>query len=300
MSIYCHMEKLIYIDTDETWRAKEKRSIRDHLAAMLHLPYPITQKQGELLGYMLEGYQIRGLSQKETAMLWQGIWEANKTASARAAAGTVCRRDQSRLFKTLKKIEKQMKIKEIKQGEMQAKTDGRDAAFLFLGWEMPDYPYALVKRFYEKYRAQDERVKAAEQMILVDGGNGTDTFHVASEEDDKEMTFVSEICGEYNHVTIITERAEAWNELKEHAYMEYGLSIRCSEDRRDIHFLEKRTLIVDFGRESRKCCKNYPKRSIYMDFAETREKKHVISAKCRDIPYVSMRNALDTALKDRV
>lgn len=300
MSIYCHMEKIIYIYADTKQAAKAEKSIGERLSAVLCLPYPVTKAQAELLGYTLEGWQIGGLSGREAARLWQGLWEENKTEHTRIEAGTACRRERSRLFKTLKKIEKRMKIEEIKQREMRAKTDGRSAAFLFLGWEVPEYPYALLKRFYEKYRAQDERAKAAEQLILIDGGNGTDTFHVALEEADKEMTLVSEICGTYNYVTIITERAEAWDELKEHAYMEYGLSIRCGRDGKELHFLEKRTLIVDFGQESPKCCKNYPKQSIYMDFVGTEEKKRVISVKCREIPYLSVRNALDTALKDKV
>lgn len=298
VSIYCHMEKIIYIYADTKQAAKAEKSIGARLTAVLCLPYPVTKAQAELLGYTLEGWQIGGLSGREAALLWQDA-QGEKRDGVQTKAGAAYRKKRSRLMRTLRKIEKQRKC-ECKKGEMLAGTDRQNAAFLFLGWEVPEYPYALLKRFYEKCRAQDERAKAAEQLILIDGGNGTDTFHVALEETDREMTFVSEICGTYNYVTIITERAEAWDELKEHAYMEYGLSIRCGRDGKELHFLEKRTLIVDFGQESPKCCKNYPKQSIYMDFIGTEEKKRVISVKCREIPYVSVRNALDTALKDKV
>lgn len=298
MSIYCHMEKIIYIYVDTKQAVKAKKSIRSYLAAVLCLPYPVKKTQAECLGYALEGWQLSGLSSREAETLWQGA-QGEKRDSVHTKAEAAYRRKRRRLMRTLQKIENRWKS-EGNKGEMLAGADRQNTAFFFLGWELPDYPYALLKRFYERCRVQDRRAKMAEQLILIDGEHDADIFHVALEDAEKEMTFVSEICGSYNYVTIITERAEAWNELKEWAYMEYGLSIRCSSDGKELHFLDKRTLIVDFSPESRKCCKHYPKQSVYLDFAETEEKKRMISVKCREIPYLSVRNALDTALKDKV
>lgn len=120
------------------------------------------------------------------------------------------------------------------------------------------------------------------------------------EMEDRELAFLSEVYHVYNYATIVTDRPKAWEEFAEMAYEEYGLSVRCVRDGGMLSFPDKKTLIVDMGRRGRRCMRNFPRDSVYMDMWWTRDKRRRIAAKCGKIPYVSLRNLLDTALRDGV
>ncbi len=263
VSIYCRMKKIIYCYTVHLPIQKKnlKYDIKQRLAKLFGRPYAITERQCSFLDYPVEGYAMEGMT-----------WHPGKDVRE---AG--CREQ-----KTLVKLKKR-----IRKREMQESTDGD--AFLFCAWEEGGYPTELLEKYYAWQRKELEAVYGAEQLIVLDG-----------EEIVQEVTFVSQICGEYNYVTVVTERAEVWEALSENCYEEFGLSIRCVSDDVRLRFREKRTLILDWGERGRKCLRNLPEDSVYMDFYRAEGKRHVISVKCRKIPYLSPHNALDTLLKDTV
>lgn len=263
VSIYCRMKKIIYCYTVHLAKQKKSRKHdpKQRLAKLLGLPYPITERQCSFLEYPVEGYAIEGMM-------------AHPGKDAQEAG---CR-ERKTLIKLKKLIQKR---------EMQ-KSAGGDA-FLFCAWEEGGYPTELLEKYYAWQRKEAEAVHRAEQLIVLDG-DGIE----------QEVTFVSQICGEYNYVTVVTERSEAWEALSENCYEEFGLSIRCVSDDVRLCFREKRTLILDWGERGRKCLRNLPKDSVYMDFYRVEGKRHAISVKCRKIPYLSPHNALDTLLKDTV
>lgn len=287
VSIYCHMEKIIYCDTklsvDGKGKNKDKRCLWEWIAKVMRLSYPVTEKQVAFLGCPVHSYVIEGISRQEAA----GFWRQRTEEKLRDGNGSV-----TRFIKTIREIEKRMKKEEMQEKEREIQS-----AFLFLTWAKSDYPLELVRLFYEECRKENGKVGMAEQLIFLDG---CEEGAFEAEESEREVTLLSEICGAYNHVTIITENPDRWEGVTENAYEEYGLSIRCVSDDRNVCFREKKTLILDMGSENKKCCKNFPKDSMYMDFCESEEKRRIISVKCREIPYLSIRNALDTVLKDAV
>lgn len=282
VSIYCHMEKIIYCYTIQNPKRKlsMKEKAGEWLAELLCLPYPIMEKEGCFLDYPVVGYAIEGMAALPENGNRPGI------SGKRTAQRISEKRAVQRAERTLEKLKKQ-----IRKREMQGMPGESRNAFLFLAWEEGDYPPDLLTHYYTWQRKENAAVRQAEQLIVLD---------CQQPEADEIMTFVSQICGDYNYVTIVTERKEVWEPVAEEGYEEYGVSLRCVSDNARLCFREKKTLVLDWGKDSRKCLRNLPKDSVYMDFYRAEGKRHVISVKCREIPYLSPHNALDTVLKDTV
>jgi len=275
-SIYCNMEKIIYINAVKAAEKQEKDTgLRSRIRHTGRLPYPVTVKEGMALGFPITEYRIEGISEQSIGLLSLNDRDVGKI----------------RLDRTLKKIKKQIEKKEMQTGD----------AFLFCGWREHSYPPELISAFYRDRYRKNMFVFRAEQLILLDGwekGEEDERFRMDTE--DTELTFVSEIYSTFNYATIVTEREDFWQGFVETAYEEYGLSVRCAGDGRNLIFRNKKTLVADLSGKAKECCRNLPADSVYMDFRESAEKSRSISAKRGEIPYLSVRNALDTALKDTV
>lgn len=287
--IYWSMEKIIYIYALK--EAKQKTGIWQRLQNTLSLSYPVEEKKVVLADFPVSGYGIKGPDAAEIAALPES---GNRKEQQRGG--------WRRLRRTLKKIEKRMQKK-----EMQKMTRMSQNAFLFFQWEDCIFPAELLLGFYENCRKENVFVFRAEQLIFLDGweppqekGEEAGREIEWDESENVEMTFMSGIYSTYNYVTIVTRRKEAWETFVDTAYEEYGLSVRCTADSGNLTFREKATLVVDLCRSGRDCCRAFPKSSVYMDLREDRDKMHQISVKCREIPYISLRNTLDTMLKDTV
>lgn len=297
VSIYCNMEKIIYLYAVR--ETKKKRGIWQWLQDVLCLRYPVRRRECLFLNIPVSAYAIVGPGTEELSVLEKadrpGMAEGVGDGSVARRGGLKRSRHESckacRYRRTLKTIKKQ-----IQRKEMQTMTNWSDDAFLFFQWKDCMYPASLLLQFYRKCRQENAAVRQAQQLIFLDG------WEMSKETDggEAEMTFMSEIYTTYNYVTIVTERKEAWQEFVQAAYEEYGLSVRCVNDSPDITFREKETLILDMCRREKGCYRSFPGSSVYMDLRESRDKRYRISVKCRGIPYVSLRNALDTALKDTV
>ena len=151
-------------------------------------------------------------------------------------------------------------------------------------WKEDAFPRELQLRFYRDCR---NRHREAQQLIVF----------APMEPNEQDVTMVSEMCVDYNYMTIVTEREGDWEELVAAIYEEQGLLARCTTDDNRLCFPEKKAVVADLGKVIKKCSKNLPKDSVYVDLYESEEKRHAIWVKCRNIPYFSMHNALDTILK---
>lgn len=287
------MEKIIYITAERHDGIRRSGKRRETVRKVLGLPCPVFRKTGTALGFPIVEYKIEGIGEEEAAEL-----EADTERGAGKGNLLPVRERRSRRIRwnrTLKKIKKQ-----IQKNEMRKMTGMSGDAFLFCGWREYRYPPELMCAFYKSCYENNVFVLRAEQLIFLDGWEEEEGDRLWRELDDPELAFLSEIYTTYNYLTIVTDRAAFWQEFTEEAYEEYGLSVRRTEDGENVTFREKKTLIVDLGREMRKCCGNFPPGSVYLDFRETYDKTRGIFEKCGEIPRLSLRNALDTVRKDTV
>ncbi len=284
MSIYCNMEKIIYVYTQP--KRKEKGGALGYLRKRFCLPWPVACQKGVFLDMPLGAYAVGGVSAAEIRRLLEGKGETG--------------RGRLRLARTLRGIKRRIQ-----------KENGRgvaERALLLYEWDDWEIPLELALRFYRFCQNDNLFVLRAEQLILLDGWeeaeNERDPFDWRREaergNERSEIPFLFAVYQSYNYVTVVTKRPEAWRELEEEAYEEYGLSIRCVNDDRNLMFREKKTLIVDMGGRCADCCRNFPKESIYMDLHETPSKRHGLLVKCGKLPRLSLHNALDTILEDTV
>ena len=337
-SIYCNMEKIIYVTAERQkginkWAGSEGGSERNgstgsdgeavlmssrcHIGEtvknILHLPYCIYRIEGTALGFSIVEYRIEGIGEEEAAVLEADPGETiRKTYLQRTGAvgqehtGQKDMRQQVlavgerksrriRWNRTLQKIKRQ-----IQKREMQKMTGLSGDAFLFCGWREYKYPLELMAAFYKSCYESNMFVLRAEQLIFLDGWEEEEGDRLWQMFDDLELAFLSAIYTTYNYLTIVTDSKEFWREFTVEAYEEYGLSVRLAEDGRKLTFRDKKTLVVDLGKRIKDCCENFPPDSVYLDFRETYDKTREISVKCGRIPLLSLRNVLDTALKDTV
>lgn len=187
------------------------------------------------------------------------------------------------LFYAMKKVNKLLQKK-----EMIEVTSVSQKTFLFYSWEDCDYPAELMEAYYREQYEENPAIMRAEHLLVLDSGM------------ESGVELVSSIYQTYNYVTIVTDCPNKWDMLMEEAYEEYGLSIRCVSDGKDLSFYDKTTLIVDLRKTLIGCWRQFPKESIYMDFCESPEKRRWIFVKCGKFPYISLRNTLDTILRDGV
>lgn len=298
--IYCNMEKIIYLYAE---KKKNKSSVWASAWDILSGCYPVLEKRTLFLGIPVTAYAVMGLTAADILRL-----ERNGRQSAVAQDGrrvermrpkkAASRYEKSsyrRLCRTLRKINRRISRKEQKTTEMSEKN------FIVCQWEDCILPPELLIHFYRKCQEENIFVFRAQQLIFVDGWKQSAEAEQRMEwdrNDEPELRLMREIYSTYNYATVVTQREEFWQEFAETAYEEYGLSVRCTQDDRNLRFREKPTLIVDMCRDGAKCCRNFPQSSVYMDLRESGDKMRRISAKCREIPYISLRNALDTVLKD--
>lgn len=267
--IYWSMEKIIYLYTVK--EEENKKGIWRRMQNVLGLSYPVREKNGVFAGCPLEAYAI-------TSPCTEG----------------------RRFRRTLRKIKKR-----IQRREMQRVARTSQSAFLFCQWEDCVFPAELLVNFYRQCQEENVFVFRAEQLIFIDGwerpeGEEESRSIAWDGNNGEEMTFMSEIYSTYNYVTIVTQRWEAWRGFVETAYEEYGLSVRCVADSARLTFRDKATLIIDLYHGGPDCYRCFPGNSVYMDLRESSGKQRIISAKCGEIPYISLRNSLDTTLKDTV
>ncbi len=274
------------------------------LCGVLGVRYPVRYKECRLAGFPVSGYAIRGLS----AALAAAFDKARQRRFLRTVRAVVRRiRKDERRRTTVGRIRKDERCRTTvrhgqKEGWRRIKARRTeilaDEVFLFCQWESCGYPSELLLRFYLKCRQENRAAYQAQQLIVLDAEPGDDEDRATGRE--KELTFLQEIYADYNYMTIVTGREEIWRAFAEAAYEEYGLTVRCVRDGADVTFREKKTLIMDLCSERRECCRNFPKESLYLDMHQSQEKMRGIHVKCREIPYISLLNVLDTALKDTV
>lgn len=277
------MEKIVYYYI--AGAKEKKKEPRGWLGNICKGAYPVTEAGCSFLDCQVEAYGIQGLTCQRAATLWQQLQtEDSERRKEQGREKDKEHREVARLQKTLQKIEK-----------LRRKKGAQEGTEIFR-WEIPNYPLELLREFYHQCRKKYQTAGEAEQLIFLEDKESP----LFLEEIDKEMTLMSEIYSSYNYVTIITGRKKAWEELVCQAYEEYGLSIRCISEEKEVRFGEKKTLIVDMSRGQHSCWKRLPKDSVYLDFCMTEEKRRRILVKCGEIPYLSIRNALDTALRDTV
>jgi len=288
------MEKIIYVCAQS--ETEKKDSMAKWCGQVLGMPYPIHRLEFAFLGFPVMAFQVEGISPARAAALEEERDLGGKGSVGKRGRGAVLkngsgRQERVRYRRTLEKVRK------LLYGRGGLKAEGREEdIFILCQWRPRRYPGQLLRSFYENCRAENGFVLRAEQLIWLDGQEAGPEPGV----EEPEMTFMSEIYGDYNYVTIITRREEAWQKFVETAYEEYGLSVRCTRDSAHVTFREKKTLIVDLDCELKKCCRNFPSDSVYMDLCESREKARGIAAKCGRIPLLSLHNALDTVLRDTV
>lgn len=291
MSIYCNMKKIIYVNAV---RKGERNGgafgrlcgrVRDFFG----LPYPVEYRDGIFLGWPVVACTVVGMDAAGFA--------SYERSNGVERTGAEKKRDR-RLAATLRKLHQRLQKKEERQKrglarkkEMSNMTLMSEETFLFCRWRDVLFPSELLIRFYEESRRGNPLVLRAEQLIVLDGFQDGST---------KEMTLVSQIYASYNYITIVTHRAEAWETFADTAYEEYGISVRRVCDAAGLRFREKRTLILDLSFAMPKCRRAFPKDSVYMDLGGGDDKKRRLSVKCAQIPYLSLYNALDTAMKDTV
>lgn len=315
------MEKIIYIYTIS--KETKKGGIRQALAGILGLPYPIVETERCFLEIPVKGYGILGMTDDDVVMLkklekqnrQQGTLDASNEKVPARDCGMDRRRKlwQCRFDRTLRKIKKELQKKEMQN------VTGLDA-FLFCSWEEVRFPTELILSFYWSCRKDNLFVFRAEQLIFLDGWemqkeslwteevpDDTISMDRAAPDDTigmdrnaPELTVMEAIYTTYNYVTIVTARMEAWQAFVEMAYEEYGLSVRCARDSESLTFRDKKTLVVDLARSGKRCIRNFPESSVYLDMHWTKEKRRRIAAKCGKIPYLSLWNALDTLQRDGV
>lgn len=297
------MEKIIYITTERQDGIRRngkgqggpegKSFIGETVKKVLRLPYSVFRKEGTALDFPIVEYKIEGIGEEEAAEL-----EADGESGDGKEKLLPARERKSRRIRwnrTLRKLKRQ-----IQKREMQKMTGMSGNAFLFCGWREHRYPPELMCAFYKSCYENNVFVLRAEQLIFLDGWEAEEGDRLWQELDDPELMFLSEIYTTYNYLTIVTDRTAFWQEFAEEAYEEYGLSVRRTVDGENVTFREKKTLVVDLGREVRKCCGNFPSGSVYLDLRETYDKTRGIFEKCGEIPRLSLRNALDTVRKDTV
>ena len=304
------MEKIIYIYTIS--KETKKGGIRQALAGILGLPYPIVETERCFLEIPVKGYGILGMTDDDVVMLkklekqnrQQGTLDASNEKVPARDCGMDRRRKlwQCRFDRTLRKIKKELQKKEMQN------VTGLDA-FLFCSWEEVRFPTELILSFYRSCRKDNLFVFRAEQLIFLDGWEmQKESLWTEEVPDDTismdraapELTVMEAIYTTYNYVTIVTARMEAWQAFVEMAYEEYGLSVRCARDSESLTFRDKKTLVVDLARSGKRCIRNFPESSVYLDMHWTKEKRRRIAAKCGKIPYLSLWNALDTLQRDGV
>lgn len=309
-SIYCNMEKMIYIYTIP--KETENGGIRQITANLLGWPYPLVQTERRFLEIPVKGYGISGISDGDVAILKKLEKQGKLTGRQAsldcaeqkpAAADSRDRKrvlQQCRFDRTLRKIKK-----ELQKNEMQNVTGLSEDAFLFCSWEEKRFPTELMLSFYQSCRKENLFVFRAEQLIFLDGWEADEENswlegELGGDRNWPALTVMEEIYTTYNYVTIVTARAKAWQAFVELAYEEYGLSVRCVGDNDSLTFRDKKTLVVDLDGTGKRCIRNFPESSVYLDMHRTKEKGRRIAAKCGKIPYLSLRNALDTLLRDGV
>lgn len=312
VSIYCNMKKIIYVNAMRK-REKGGRALCGRLRELLGLPYPVECREGVFLGYPVIGFTVIGTDHASLA----SYEKSNGVERTR----TEKKRDR-RLAATLRKVQQKLQKREIVQKKRTSNmTRMSEETFLFCRWRNVVPPAELLLRFYEECRRSDPFILRSEQLIVLDGfrSGGEDApdfetsqgaFAVSRTENGgftdwnidmmPEMTLLSEIYAAYNYITIVTQRVESWEAFADVAYEEYGISVRRIRDGAGLHFREKRTLILDLSYETPKCRRSFPKDSVYMDLGGGADKKRRLSVQCAQIPYVSLHNALDTAMKDTV
>ena len=143
------MEKIIYIYTIS--KETKKGGIRQALAGILGLPYPIVETERCFLEIPVKGYGILGMTDDDVVMLkklekqnrHQGTLDASNEKVPARDCGMDRRRKlwQCRFDRTLRKIKKELQKKEMQN------VTGLDA-FLFCSWEEVRFPTELILSFY--------------------------------------------------------------------------------------------------------------------------------------------------------
>lgn len=310
------MKKIIYcsiVPPVEKRSGKRRDVIKERVFGILRLSYPVTEKCAVFLGCQTEAYIITGKLQNrkrpEHLFLKEEAGDGRQKSTGWTGAGIIKKeavkkgliKEDIRWRRTLRKLKKR-----IQKKEMQEYTKAQEA-FLFCSWEEGSYPAGLLLSYYIWQYQKQSAVQRAEQLVVFDGSDmaeDTEEENGNAEKEEieeiEEAGMVSQICGTYNYAVVVTRRAGAWEKLQKQCYEEYGLSLILTSDHGNLHFRDKRTLVLDWGAEGRKCLRNLPKGSVYMDFYRSVSKRRMIGAKCREILYLSPCNALDTALRDTV
>lgn len=315
------MENMICLYTKQ--KEEKKNRLWQAAAQLLGLPYPLTRKSCAVLEVSISGYGIEGITEEEILTLEkakarEALEKNSENVRGSRQRDRKQRRQQRRWDRTLGRIRQ-----ELRKKEMQDRTGRSEDAFLFCSWKEEIFPVEMLLRFYQDCCKENLFVLRAEQLIFLDGWEKPvekpmvwslqeeESREVITEGDweqpedymgmeERELVFLSEVYHVYNYATIITDRPRAWEAFTEMAYEEYGLSVRCVRDSSLLSFPDKKTLIVDMGKMGKQCMRNFPGDSVYMDMWWTRDKRRRIAAKCGKIPYLSLRNLLDTALRDGV
>lgn len=191
--------------------------------------------------------------------------------------------------RTLRKLQRRHRKAVSRAGRSPEAAESAEDGRLLCSWENPAFPLSMIEQFYRERQAalRIERDGDTEQLILVE----------------PEPAFLEGAYASYNYITVVTDWAAAYEELRERIYQDSGLLLRCREDEAQLHFPQKPALVLDMRKRASQppdCYRNLPAGSVYLDMAENGEKRRRLYAKCREIRYFSLGNALDTALHNTV
>lgn len=101
-----------------------------------------------------------------------------------------------------------------------------------------------------------------------------------------------------NHVNLVTDEPQAYEDFIEYIYEEYGIPTACA------HRLEKRwgregkTVILDGRRDYKIPWTEIPEGACYVDFWSVEEKRTYLGKMRRDVRYMSVVKFLDTLVKN--
>lgn len=263
------MDRIIFVDAKalKTDRKSRKQKLLCALKLLLGQCFPVQKKEADFLGYSVEAYLILGTERRTAAAIFKEL-EQNEDLQGLSFWE---RRRIFCFFKTLRKMDEEIAGKR---------------AFLFCTWEQRPYPAELVLAFYKELYRMRQAVREAQQLILFDGEGA--------------YSFAQSVYSAFNYMTVITDCPKDWEAFAETAYEESGLSVRCITELKGIKLSNKKTLAVDFCKSAKKGLTGLPADCIYLDFCEDEDKRRRIGVKCPKTSYISLYNALDTALKDTV
>lgn len=119
---------------------------------------------------------------------------------------------------------------------------------------------------------------------------------------EEEQALLQELLAPYfsriNHVNVISDSPQAYEEFTEYIYEEYGIPTSNAPRLSKKSGRDGRTVILDGKKDDRIPWSAFPTGSVYVDFWSGEEKKKLLEKFRRDVRYLSVVKFLDTTVKN--